>query len=116
MRCRVCGNELNLTKESHYVARTEDETGQVKVLSNCESTLYDAFDCPTCGCQNLVGERHRPYEWNGTLPTEIYEDEEETHGMEVIDFGESGKDSTVISTLTPKWENSNYCEEECNNT
>lgn len=48
LKCKACGCMIEATKESHYIAR---DPGIV-----CP-TLYDAFDCPNCGVQCIVGER-----------------------------------------------------------
>ena len=47
--CDVCGNDLVLEKEHIYTV-TENK-GISSVLSPNE--IYDATDCPKCGCQNI---------------------------------------------------------------
>ena len=65
MKCKVCENELLLNLDFHYIARDEEieRTGLLGIAgkSEKESKLYDAFDCPFCGCQNVMQERKRRY-------------------------------------------------------
>lgn len=59
--CKVCGHVFELTKERHYIAR--EKTELFLIASNkMEPTLYDAFDCPNCGCQCITKERKRAFE------------------------------------------------------
>lgn len=51
--CDVCGNALVLEKEHIYMV-TENK-GISSVLSPNE--IYDATDCPKCGCQNILKRR-----------------------------------------------------------
>lgn len=34
---------------------------ECKIGSTAEENLYDAFDCPMCGCQVIAKERKRDY-------------------------------------------------------
>lgn len=47
MECRVCGGPFELLKEQRYTAR-----GLFGLF------YYDAIDCPFCGCQNIIQNRH----------------------------------------------------------
>lgn len=59
--CKVCEHVFELTKERHYIAR--EKTELFLIASNkMEPTLYDAFDCPNCGCQYIAKERKRVHE------------------------------------------------------
>lgn len=59
--CQVCGRPFPLVAESHYVARDCDYVGLEAVFGNWrEPMLYDAIDCPHCGCQNVMRKRKRP--------------------------------------------------------
>ena len=60
-KCDVCGKEFDLKVEDKYVARDDRKSGMAAALSGKEETLYDAFDCPFCGCQNVIQERKRVY-------------------------------------------------------
>lgn len=56
--CKVCGGDFPLMAEEHYVARNVEKTGLIPAISGQEeATQYDAFDCPHCGCQNVIQER-----------------------------------------------------------
>lgn len=58
--CAVCGAKLELNKLYHYIARDDGFTGAVTVFTKeQEKPMYDAFDCPVCGCQHIAQERKR---------------------------------------------------------
>lgn len=58
--CAVCGAKLELNKLYHYIARDDGFTGAVTVFTKeQEEPMYDAFDCPVCGCQYIAQERKR---------------------------------------------------------
>lgn len=60
MECKICGKEFELKKDSHYIAREEEVTGITTIAKKVEVSLWDSFDCPYCGCQNIVQQRKRP--------------------------------------------------------
>ena len=55
IECKVCGAEFHADSQAHYLAKEEKGLGGAL----CGNKTHDAFDCPVCGCQNLVGE-HLP--------------------------------------------------------
>ena len=57
--CETCGRGFALMAEERYTVRTVEKTGLASAFSGEESDLYDAFDCPHCGCQNVVNKRLR---------------------------------------------------------
>ena len=59
--CETCGRGFALIAEERYTVRTVEKTGLAGAFSGEESDLYDAFDCPHCGCQNIVSARLRQY-------------------------------------------------------
>lgn len=60
VECKSCGHVFELTEQWHYIAR--EKTEMFLIASNkMEPTLYDAFDCPNCGCQYIVNERKRVF-------------------------------------------------------
>lgn len=62
LECKVCGTKFNAIVEKHYIARDNGKTGlAIAFGSNSEESLYDAFDCPMCGCQVIAKERKRSY-------------------------------------------------------
>lgn len=78
MTCKVCGRDFALIAEEHYVARDPEETGLAAVLGrNPEAKWYDAFDCPHCGCQNVVQERKMAVLQDVIEAEEINQEEEE---------------------------------------
>jgi len=62
--CEVCGREFALMHEDRYTVRDEQRSRlMVSIVgSEAEPTMWDAFDCPYCGCQNRVGVRKRMVE------------------------------------------------------
>ena len=64
MKCKVCGTNFELKVDNHYITRDEVviRTGISSIVGSnneIESKLYDTFDCPVCGCQNVMQERKR---------------------------------------------------------
>ena len=56
--CKVCGRDFPLMAEEHYVARDGEKKGVIAAFSvQEEGAWYDAFDCPHCGCQNIMQGR-----------------------------------------------------------
>lgn len=57
IRCTVCGKNVSTeeVKKAHYIAR-DPKRGNALTL-NGEPNLFDVFDCPYCGCQNLLKVR-----------------------------------------------------------
>ena len=56
--CVVCGRDFALMAEDHYTARDTEKKGVIPAISGQEEAgQYDAFDCPHCGCQNVMQER-----------------------------------------------------------
>lgn len=59
-KCEICGRSFALMAEKHYIARDITETGLAAALGKTQEAFnYDAFDCPHCGCQNIMQERKR---------------------------------------------------------
>lgn len=51
-KCNTCGKRFRLLAKNRY------EVVKSSVGFNCltqGTTYYNAFDCPYCGCQNIVG-------------------------------------------------------------
>lgn len=77
LKCKACGKEFEANLERHYVARDNGKVGIC--FTGTEENLYDAFDCPVCGCQIIVQERKRLHAEKCELTieeeTEIVEEE-----------------------------------------
>lgn len=69
MKCKICGAELKLTINGHYVTRDEEQVGLANLVKKTEVKIYDTFDCQYCGCQNIMQERKRELELEINLPT-----------------------------------------------
>lgn len=59
IKCKCCNKEFEPKKELHYISRDVAKTGLVALGGGDECKYYDTFDCPECGCQNILGERKR---------------------------------------------------------
>ena len=60
--CKVCGRDFPLLIEEQYVATDPRATGVVATLVSMDkANQYDAFDCPHCGCQNIIQPRKPEY-------------------------------------------------------
>ena len=60
-KCVVCNKDFELIKENRYTSRGEGRIGISAIVGGSEETLYDTFDCPYCGCQNVMQRRKRSY-------------------------------------------------------
>lgn len=78
IKCKICDCEFVPEKKEHYIARTDGKTGVVAVFqSNDETGLFDAFDCPQCGCQVIAQERKRVLYMGENVKEEETEEPEE---------------------------------------
>lgn len=58
--CKICGRDFPLISEERYTARDEQKIGFTPMITGeNEPKLFDAIDCPHCGCQNVLQERKR---------------------------------------------------------
>lgn len=58
MKCKICGKRFRLRIENKYDVRKT--AGLSDVLSGkTTNTVYECFDCPICGCQNIVNVREK---------------------------------------------------------
>lgn len=73
IKCNVCGCEFPAVADKRYTARDNTRTGLSTAFGHDEEKIYDAFDCPMCGCQVIAQERKRDY----TPCVEVDYDEEE---------------------------------------
>lgn len=75
--CKVCGRDFALMDEQSYIVRdNKSEKGLSQVISGQdEPKIYDAFDCPHCGCQYIAQERKRLLEISCCDNEEEHEEE-----------------------------------------
>ena len=59
MKCKICGKRFKLIKENRYLAAEKLIT--FDALTKLPKT-FEAFDCPHCGCQNIVNIREKTVE------------------------------------------------------
>lgn len=57
--CKICGRDFPLIVERRYTAIDNSKSGIVMTFAGVEEILYDAIDCPHCGCQNILQPRKR---------------------------------------------------------
>ena len=55
IKCSICGEQVELRKENRY--EVVIEAGTLQKSFGAKDHLYEAFDCPHCGCQMLMQER-----------------------------------------------------------
>lgn len=54
MKCKICGRRFRLKSENRY------EVVKAPVGLQCltaDTKIFECFDCPHCGCQNIVNVR-----------------------------------------------------------
>lgn len=56
MKCKVCGKYFTPKKDAVY--QVCETTGG---LINAVLKVFDAIDCPRCGCQRVLGVRMSPF-------------------------------------------------------
>ncbi len=70
--CKICGRDFALMAEEHYIAQDPQKVGAIANLVSTDRAFeFDAFDCPHCGCQNVMQGR-KPF----LLPDELISEEE----------------------------------------
>lgn len=67
MKCKICGKRFKLMKENRYLAT--EKIGALEGLTKA-SKIFEAFDCPYCGCQNIVNIREKGEENDSMEPNE----------------------------------------------
>nr|DAP31931.1 MAG TPA: DNA-directed RNA polymerase [Caudoviricetes sp.] len=55
IKCSTCGEQIELRKENRY--EVVIEAGVLQKSFGIKDCVYEAFDCPHCGCQMLMHER-----------------------------------------------------------
>lgn len=65
MKCKICNKRFELKKENKYLVREK--------YGLCDlgkpMTTYEAFDCPYCGCQNVMHVRMPEVDPHETIST-----------------------------------------------
>lgn len=59
MKCKICGMEFELKKENKYLCGNLFSVEEA-MSGKCHK-LKEAFDCPYCGCQNIVNDRENEF-------------------------------------------------------
>lgn len=54
MKCKICGKRFKLMKKNKYLAT--EKIAAFGIWAKPPKT-FEAFDCPRCGCQNIVNIR-----------------------------------------------------------
>ena len=53
-KCNVCGRRFRLLAKNRYEVVRELTPSGFNIFAR-GTVYYNAFDCPHCGCQNIVG-------------------------------------------------------------
>lgn len=53
MKCTICGKRFSVKKKDVYNVVVNKNEG---LIIPC-NVIFDAIDCPKCGCQHLLKER-----------------------------------------------------------
>ncbi len=61
MKCKACGKKFKPKSKDLYLA-TETLTPLSSLTTVAD--VLECFDCPSCGCQNVVGKRYDKIENN----------------------------------------------------
>lgn len=51
--CKVCGKKFELLKKNKYIV--QENKGLSAMANGCKR--FECFNCPKCGCQNIVNVR-----------------------------------------------------------
>lgn len=51
--CKVCGKEFELIKDNKYIV--QENKGLNGIVTGIKK--FECFDCPYCGCQNIMNIR-----------------------------------------------------------
>ena len=58
--CDICGYQFIPANDKHYIARDDSVSGLASGFGcHDEPNIYDAYDCPSCGCQYIAKSRKR---------------------------------------------------------
>ena len=100
LKCKICECEFVPEKKEHYISRDEVKVGFSSLAGGMKGKFYDTFDCPQCGCQNVVGDRKRELYMGENIKEETKESKEdiETAGR-VISIDALDKMRTDIEQL-----------------
>lgn len=56
--CKICGRDFPLIFEGRYTVQDPQKIGAMfSLIDSDKAYLYDAIDCPHCGCQNILQPR-----------------------------------------------------------
>lgn len=72
--CEICLKDFNLDAKERYTIRKNDKSGISALASHEEPELFDAIDCPHCGCQKVLQPRLRP-DTSGIIFREMEEED-----------------------------------------
>ena len=59
-KCKSCGKKFTPIKGAVYQVR--EESTLVEAIGGNTKKIYEAIDCPKCGCQKLLGIRIPKFE------------------------------------------------------
>ena len=71
-KCKVCGKRFKLKNEKRYIYE-KVPVGLNRLTEG--STFYECFDCPKCGCQQIVNIREGNEKLNNDAEEVVQDDE-----------------------------------------
>ena len=60
MKCKICGKRFKMQKENKYLVKAGEKEFEGLIRA---AKVFEAFDCPQCGCQNIVNIREGSHDW-----------------------------------------------------
>lgn len=57
LKCKVCGARWRAAKMNRYEVTLDESKNTLAGMFSQQLRVGEAFDCPVCGCQNLVSIR-----------------------------------------------------------
>lgn len=75
--CKICGRDFALIEEEHYVVKDPQKGGLAATIAGDAIYMYDAFNCPHCGCQYIAQPRKASVELDDIVVVGEAEDEDE---------------------------------------
>ena len=108
--CKICGRDFALMAEDHYIAQDPQKVGAIANLVSTDRAFeFDAFDCPHCGCQNIMQGRKPLLSQNELISEE--ETAQNYHGCADCKYSYLGEHDYPCAEcnhchtgLTDKWE------------
>lgn len=83
--CKICGRDFALIAEEHYIVKDPHKGGLVTSIAGEAIYMYDAFNCPHCGCQYIAQPRKAPVELDDIVAIREAEEHDGCDGCAHVD-------------------------------